>query len=118
MTSSDRLSHAVWVATFQLPLYDLGDIEDVGRRAGMMMTITSFGSVAGPPISGALIQTTGGFAATGYFAGSMMLLSCILALITRQLVLRNHLKHTGAGISVDSSEDMSSSASINEKDDS
>jgi len=118
MSSLDRLSHAVWVATFQLPLYDLGDIEDVGRRAGMMMTITSFGSVGGPPISGALIQATGGFAATGYFAGSMMLLSCVLALITRQLVLKTHSKHTGSEISVGSSEDMSSSSSVTEKDDS
>ena len=99
MSLSDRLSHAVWVATFQLPLYDLGDIEDVGRRAGMIMTITSFGSVAGPPISGALIQATGGFAATGYFAGSTMLFSCVLALITRQLVLRNRSEHAGSEIS-------------------
>ena len=80
MSLSDRFSHTVWVATFQLPLYDLGAIEDAGRRAGMMMTITFCGWT---PLSGALIQATRGFAATGYFAGGcMMLLSAVLMLIT------------------------------------
>lgn len=52
-----------------MPLYDLGDIEDVGRRAGMAMTFAAFGAVAGPPISGAISKTSGGFSTVGYYAG-------------------------------------------------
>lgn len=52
-----------------MPLYELGDIEDVGRRSGMSMAFTALGAVAGPPISGAINKGTGGFAAVGYFAG-------------------------------------------------
>lgn len=52
-----------------MPLYDLGDIEDVGRRAGMCMTFAALGSIAGPPISGAINSATGGFSAVGFYAG-------------------------------------------------
>jgi MFS transporter, MCT family, solute carrier family 16 (monocarboxylic acid transporters), member 10 len=91
-----------------MPLYDLGDIDDVGRRAGMCMTFAAIGVIAGPPISGAINNATGGFSAVGFYGGkcilvlsvvptavltnfavgSMMLLSCVLMLITRHLVLR------------------------------
>jgi MFS transporter, MCT family, solute carrier family 16 (monocarboxylic acid transporters), member 10 len=48
----------------------MGDVEDVGRRSGMMMTIIAMGALAGPPISGAINNATKGFPAVGYFAGS------------------------------------------------
>ena len=86
--NTDSFSSATWVTAFQLPAYALGDVEDAGRRVGMMMTIASLGALAGPPISGALNRATGGYAIPGYYAGSMMLLSCVLALITRYLVLK------------------------------
>ncbi|KAG6872975.1 hypothetical protein C0995_004514 [Termitomyces sp. Mi166 len=65
------LASAAYVSTFQMPAYALGDIEDVGRRAGMVMTFASFGAIAGPPISGAINQATGGFLAVGYYAGEL-----------------------------------------------
>ena len=89
--NTDSLSSATWVTAFQLPAYALGDVEDAGRRVGMMMTIASLGALAGPPVSGALNRATGGYAVTGWYAGSMMLLSCVLALITRHLVLKKLL---------------------------
>jgi MFS transporter, MCT family, solute carrier family 16 (monocarboxylic acid transporters), member 10 len=49
----------------------MGALEDVGRRSGMLMTIVAMGALAGPPISGAINVATGGFAAVGYFAGSL-----------------------------------------------
>ncbi|KAF8065357.1 major facilitator superfamily domain-containing protein [Lyophyllum atratum] len=79
---------AAYVSTFQMPLYDLGELEDVGRRAGMVMTCAAFGAIAGPPISGAILHVSGGFSAVGYYAGSMMLLSCFLIMTTRHLVLK------------------------------
>jgi MCP family monocarboxylic acid transporter-like MFS transporter 10 len=54
-----------------MPLYELGDIEDVGRRAGMAMSFAAIGAVAGPPISGAINKATGGFSAVGYYAGEL-----------------------------------------------
>ncbi|GLB34492.1 putative monocarboxylate [Lyophyllum shimeji] len=78
---------AAYVSTFQLPLYELGELEDVGRRAGMVMTFAAFGAIAGPPISGAILHASGGFSAVGYYAASMMLLACLLIMTTRHLVL-------------------------------
>ena len=70
-TLSLRLSFMIgpFTSSFQMPLYDLGDIEDVGRRAGMCMTFAALGSIAGPPISGAINSATGGFSAVGFYAG-------------------------------------------------
>lgn len=51
----------------------MGDTHDVGLRVGMSMTVLAFGAVAGPPISGAINQATGGFEAVGYYAGMFSL---------------------------------------------
>jgi len=97
-----------YASSFQMPLYELGDIEDVGRRAGMCMAFAGLGAIAGPPISGAINNATGGFSAVGFYAGkcvgywyrklteptlsgSMMVLSCLMMLVTRHLVLRKFL---------------------------
>lgn len=64
-----RFTSGAYVSTFQMPLYELGDIEDVGRRAGMAMTFVAIGAVVGPPISGAIYNASGGFSAVGYYAG-------------------------------------------------
>ena len=51
------------------PLIALGDSRDVGRRIGMFLTILSLGTLAGPPISGAIVSATGGYDAVGNYAG-------------------------------------------------
>lgn len=61
-----------YTSSFQMPLYGLGDIDDVGRRAGMCMLFAAIGSAAGPPISGAINHATGGFSAVGFYAGQCM----------------------------------------------
>ncbi|KAJ7671825.1 major facilitator superfamily domain-containing protein [Mycena rosella] len=76
-----------YVSTFPLPLFALGDISDIGRRTGMSLTISAFGALVGPPISGAINRATGGFEAVGYYAGSTIVLAVVLLVITRQLVL-------------------------------
>ena len=43
-------------------------MSELGSRIGMAMTVSSFGSLGGPPIAGAIIHS-GGFHAAGYFAG-------------------------------------------------
>lgn len=57
------------VSTFLLPLYELGDLADIGRRTGMTMSITALGAVVGPPISGAINRASGGYGAVGSYAG-------------------------------------------------
>ncbi|KAF8146854.1 MFS general substrate transporter [Mycena galopus ATCC 62051] len=81
-------SSGAYVSSFMLPMFQLGDIADVGRRSGMAMTLTAIGALAGPPISGAINTATGGYNAVGYYAGSMILAAIVLMLVTRYLVLR------------------------------
>lgn len=47
----------------------MGEMQDVGRRVGMTMTFLAFGGLFGPPISGAINQSTGSFNAVGVYAG-------------------------------------------------
>ncbi|KAL0574829.1 hypothetical protein V5O48_007127 [Marasmius crinis-equi] len=76
-----------YIASFIIPLFAMGDISDLGRRAGMVMSVSAIGALTGPPISGAINKATGGFEKVGYYAGSMIILSVILMLGTRQLLL-------------------------------
>ncbi|KAJ7188775.1 major facilitator superfamily domain-containing protein [Mycena filopes] len=80
-------SSGAYVSSFMLPMYHLGDIADFGRRSGMAISLTAIGALAGPPISGAINEATGGFEAVGYYAGSVILASIVLMLVTRHLVL-------------------------------
>lgn len=70
-----------YVSLLAVPMIAFGEIEDVGRRVGMSMTILAAGALAGPPISGAINNATGGFKAVGYYAGTLfdqLMLKCLL----------------------------------------
>lgn len=58
-----------FAALISLPMIALGDSTDVGRRTGMYLTVLSVGSLAGPPISGAINRATGGYSVVGIYAG-------------------------------------------------
>ncbi|KAJ7799656.1 hypothetical protein B0H14DRAFT_2387918 [Mycena olivaceomarginata] len=47
----------------------MGGIEDLGRRFGVMNTIAGIGTLCGPPIGGLFAGSRLGFIAVGYFAG-------------------------------------------------
>ncbi|KAF8902813.1 MFS general substrate transporter [Gymnopilus junonius] len=81
-------SSGVYVSLLSNPLMEMGETYDVGRRIGMFLTITAFGALIGPPISGAINTATGNFKAVGYYAGSAALIGVVLMLITRHLILR------------------------------
>ncbi|KIY72378.1 MFS general substrate transporter [Cylindrobasidium torrendii FP15055 ss-10] len=81
-------SSGAYISSFMLPLFEMGEIGDIGRRTGMVLSIAALGAVAGPPISGAINTATGGYNAVGYYAGSTIMLAVILMLITRHLALR------------------------------
>ncbi|KAG7087558.1 hypothetical protein E1B28_013513 [Marasmius oreades] len=81
-------SSGAFISTFILPVYGMGEMDDVGRRTGTVMSIAAIGALVGPPISGAINDVSGGFEAVGYYAGTMILVSVALMLLTRYLVLR------------------------------
>ena len=58
-----------YVTLLPVPLVAMGDMHDAGRRTGIAMTGIALGAVAGPPISGALVQSPGGLMAVGCYAG-------------------------------------------------
>ncbi|KAI9438146.1 MFS general substrate transporter [Lactarius indigo] len=69
------------------PMLALGASEDVGRRTGMYFTILSLGALAGPPISGAINQATGGYTAVGIFAGCSVMVAVSLLTLSRYFIL-------------------------------
>ena len=56
------------------PLIEMGDRQTVGVRLGMFFTILALGALAGPPISGAINEQTGGYKDVGYYAGRHLVL--------------------------------------------
>ena len=56
-----------------LPIVMMGDTHDAGRRTGTALMVIALGAIAGPPISGAIAQTTDGFKTVGYYAGIVSL---------------------------------------------
>ncbi|CAE7169739.1 unnamed protein product [Rhizoctonia solani] len=81
----------VFVGMLATPVAKMGGMDDVGRRTGMLMTVIAAGAVAGPPISGAIRDTTGSFVDVGYYAGSMIIL-CVLLLICVKFVALGTLR--------------------------
>jgi len=69
------------------PMMAFGESADVGRRTGMYFTIVSLGALAGPPISGAIQHTTGGYTAVGIFAGCSVMVAVFLLVLFRYFVL-------------------------------
>ncbi|KAK7039102.1 hypothetical protein VNI00_010282 [Paramarasmius palmivorus] len=78
-----------FVSSFLMPVYEMGETSDIGRRTGMVMSIASIGALVGSPISGAISQSAGGFEAVGYYAGTMILFAAFLMAVTKYLVLRS-----------------------------
>jgi MFS transporter, MCT family, solute carrier family 16 (monocarboxylic acid transporters), member 10 len=58
----------------------MGEVGDVGRRTGILFTITSVSALCGPPVSGAIMQRTGGYEAVAYYAGKVFLIGQSLSL--------------------------------------
>ncbi|KAH8802032.1 MFS general substrate transporter [Flagelloscypha sp. PMI_526] len=81
-------SSGMMVSTFHLPLYAMGEIEDIGRRTGMVFSIAALGALAGPPISGAINHQTGGYTLVG---GTITLVSVFFLLVNRQIMLKGKL---------------------------
>ncbi|TBU44223.1 MFS general substrate transporter [Dichomitus squalens] len=81
------ISSGIFVAIMAQPIVRMGKITEVGMRTGMAFTVMSLGALAGPPISGAILDHTGSFENVGYFAGSTICGSVLLMIVARHLVL-------------------------------
>ncbi|KAJ8075502.1 hypothetical protein PM082_021132 [Marasmius tenuissimus] len=77
-----------YISAFVNPIFEMGEIHDIGRRGGMLLSVGAIGALIGPPISGAIRQSTGSFEAVGYYAGSVLLCGVFLMMVTRHLMLR------------------------------
>ncbi|KAL1948801.1 hypothetical protein VTO73DRAFT_10607 [Trametes versicolor] len=80
-------SSGVFVSVMGAPVVQMGKVTEVGMRVGMTFTIMSLGALAGPPISGAILDRTGSFENVGYYAGTVIMVSVALMGIARQLLL-------------------------------
>jgi MFS transporter, MCT family, solute carrier family 16 (monocarboxylic acid transporters), member 10 len=67
--SCPSLCSGTYISLFILPMIHMGANGDVGRRLGMFTTIVAIGALTGPPISGAINNSTNGFGAVGIYAG-------------------------------------------------
>ncbi|KAG1863604.1 MFS general substrate transporter [Suillus subalutaceus] len=80
-------SIGAYITLYSASAVAMGKMEDAGRRVGMFMSIIGLGGIAGPPISGAISTTTGGFAAAGYYAGGSIIFGVALLLVAQYLHL-------------------------------
>jgi len=77
------------------------DLRKAGVRMGMVFTIVSFATLAGPPIAGAIITASGGkYYGAQAFAGATLLLGTVLMVAARSVKVRRILREqneTGYG---------------------
>lgn len=78
----------VYASMLTAPLLGMGQTQTVGLRVGMFFSILALGALAGPPISGAINDATGGYKEVGYYAGSSIMCAVVCLIISRHLILR------------------------------
>lgn len=69
MVGKCSVAQGGFVSLLPVPTAGMSNIQDLGRRLGISMTLFSVGIVIGPPISGAVYTSTGGYKVVGYYAG-------------------------------------------------
>lgn len=74
------------------------DVRKAGVRMGMVFTIVSFATLAGPPIAGAIIKASGGsYYGAQAFAGAGLLLGTVLMAAARSIKLKRLRSEPGTG---------------------
>ncbi|KAK3303010.1 major facilitator superfamily domain-containing protein [Chaetomium strumarium] len=72
------------------------DLRKAGVRMGMVFTIVSFASLAGPPIAGAIITAEGGsYYGAQAFAGATLVLGMVLMAAARMVKARRLMQEAG-----------------------
>jgi MFS family permease len=71
------------------------DLRKAGVRMGMIFTIVSFASLAGPPIAGAIITAEGGsYYGAQTFAGATLILGMVLMAAARMVKVKRLMRET------------------------
>jgi MFS family permease len=70
------------------------DARDIGTYMGMGMAISGLGGLIGPPITGVLVGTAGGFFEVSMFSGSMCLFGGFLVLVGKMFTAKGFLGRT------------------------
>ncbi|RPD79486.1 MFS general substrate transporter [Lentinus tigrinus ALCF2SS1-7] len=81
--------NGVFVSLVPGPIMQMGRTQRIGVLVGMSSTIMALGAVAGPPISGAINSSTGGFKFVGIYAGSTVMVAVALLQATRSHSIHN-----------------------------
>ncbi|KAJ7641994.1 MFS general substrate transporter [Roridomyces roridus] len=74
-----------WIALIGSIVGQMGHIEAIGRRLGVVNSLSSIATVCGPPISGLLTSSALGYKGVGFFAGSALFVSAIATAVSRWL---------------------------------
>jgi len=83
---------AIFLGLVAIPIIHMGETADVGRRAGIVYSLNGAVVLAGSPISGAIIDRTGGYQGAGVWAGCAILVATALLWITRSLITGHTFK--------------------------
>ncbi|KAF8217349.1 MFS general substrate transporter [Mycena galopus ATCC 62051] len=78
-------SAGAWPALIGCVVGQMGGMEDIGRRMGVIHTLSGIGTLCGPPIFGLFVDSRLGYIAVGYFSGSVLLVSAALIFVSRLL---------------------------------
>ncbi|KAF8495387.1 MFS general substrate transporter [Gautieria morchelliformis] len=80
------ISSGTFVGILVLPVTSMGEIGDIGRRQGMLLSLLAIGAILGPPISGFINAATRGYVAMGFYAGGAVLAGVVLMFVCRVLI--------------------------------
>ncbi|KAJ7734808.1 MFS general substrate transporter [Mycena metata] len=72
-----------WIALIGSVVGQMGGMEDIGHRIGVVNFFAGISTLCGPPISGLFVDTSLGYIAVGYFAGCSLLAASSLIFVSR-----------------------------------
>ncbi|KAJ7730158.1 major facilitator superfamily domain-containing protein [Mycena metata] len=72
-----------WIALIGSAVGQMGGMEDIGHRIGVVNFFAGISAICGPPISGLFVDTSLGYIAVGYFAGCSLLVASSLVFVSR-----------------------------------
>ncbi|KZT35627.1 MFS general substrate transporter [Sistotremastrum suecicum HHB10207 ss-3] len=72
-----------FVSLFPVPAAQMGPLEDVGRRTGLLVTILAIGAIVGPPIAGAAKGNRPNYHIASLYAGSTIAVAAGIMLLAK-----------------------------------
>ncbi|KZT35856.1 MFS general substrate transporter [Sistotremastrum suecicum HHB10207 ss-3] len=72
-----------FISLFPVPAAQMGPLEDVGRRTGLLLTILAIGSLIGPPVAGAAKGNRPDYHIASLYAGSTIAAAVGIMVLTK-----------------------------------